>query len=60
LKSQKGSLRLQKPIKDPAKLEWHEVNKVSHHWLEVDAETQPMQVREEERAYGDRGNLDTG
>lgn len=37
---------LQEPIKDPARFPWHEVTKVQHYWLEVDAMTRPMQVRE--------------
>ncbi len=37
---------LQEPIKDPARFPWHEVSKVQHYWLEVDAMTKPMQVRE--------------
>jgi superfamily II DNA or RNA helicase len=38
---------LQEPIKDPARFPWHEVTKVQHYWLEVDAMTRPMQVRED-------------
>jgi superfamily II DNA or RNA helicase len=38
---------LQEPIKDPARFPWHEVTKVQHYWLEVDAMTKPMQLREE-------------
>lgn len=38
--------RLQEPIKDPARFEWHEVTKVAHYYLSVDALTKPMQVRE--------------
>ncbi|NLI69741.1 MAG: DUF3883 domain-containing protein [Firmicutes bacterium] len=37
---------MQEPIKDPARFPWHEVTKVQHYWLEVDAMTRPMQVRE--------------
>lgn len=37
---------LQEPIRDPARFPWHEVVKVQHYWLEVDAMTQPMQLRE--------------
>jgi hypothetical protein len=37
---------LQEPIKDPARFTWHEVTKVAHYWLEVDAMTRPMRVRE--------------
>ena len=32
---------------DPARFPWHEVTKVQHYWLEVNAMTQPMQVREQ-------------
>jgi hypothetical protein len=28
---------LQEPVKDPARLEWHEVKKVAHYWLRVEA-----------------------
>ncbi len=42
---------LQAPIKDPARFPWHEVRKVSHYYLSVDALTQPMQVREESAPY---------
>ena len=45
--------RLQNPIKDPARLQWHEVKKVDHYYLSIDAITQPMQVREESIPYGD-------
>jgi hypothetical protein len=38
--------KLEVPIKDPARIPWHEVVKVQHYWLEVDAATQPMAVRE--------------
>jgi len=43
---------LQEPIRDPARLEWHEVIKVQHYWLEVDAMTGPMMVCENEPPYG--------
>ncbi len=44
---------LQDPIKDPARFPWHEVRKAAHYWLEVDALTKPMQVREPPAApYG--------
>jgi len=45
--------QLQNPIKDPARLQWHEVKKVDHYYLSIDAVTQPMQVREEIIPYGD-------
>ena len=44
--------QLQEPIEDPARFPWHEVSKVQHYWLQVDAMTQPMQVREERGKYG--------
>ena len=45
--------KLQNPIKDPARLQWHEVKKVDHYYLSINAVTQPMQVREETIPYGD-------
>ncbi len=33
--------------RDPASLSWHEVRKVEHYWLSVDAVRGPMRVREE-------------
>jgi len=54
LSNNKTEPRLQNPIKDPARLEWHEVRKVDHYWLAIDAVTQPMQVRENETPYGER------
>jgi len=62
----KNEPRLQNPIKDPARLQWHEVyperclnavewvKKVDHYYLSIDAVTQPMKVREEEIPYGDQ------
>ena len=38
-------------IPDPARLQWHEVTKVQHYYLNVDAMTRPMQVRDERRDY---------
>jgi hypothetical protein len=46
--------QLQEPVKDPARLPWHEVRKVDHYWLEVNALTQPMQVREDPERYRGR------
>lgn len=48
----KTNPRLQDPIKDPARLEWHEVRKVDHYWLNINAVTQPMQIREDPLPYG--------
>lgn len=42
------SSELQEPIKDPGSFPWHEVRKVEHYWLELDAFTKPMKVREPE------------
>ncbi len=50
----KGDPRLQEPVRDPASLGWHEVTKVAHYYLSVNAVTQPMEVREEERPYGEQ------
>jgi len=56
---------LLKPIKDPARLQWHKVHperrlnavervkKVDHYYLSVDAVAQPVQVRESSSPYGD-------
>ena len=45
---------LQEPIKDPARFPWHEVTKVQHYWLNVNALKQPMEVREDALSYGGR------
>lgn len=39
------------PIRDPAARPWHEVVKVQHYWLEVDAMTRPARVRETRADY---------
>ena len=33
---------LQEPILNPARFEWHEVSKIQHYWLQVDAMTKPI------------------
>ncbi len=43
--------KLQEPIKDPARLSWHEVKKIDHYYMSVDALTQPMEVREDSPPY---------
>ena len=43
---------LQEPIADPAQFPWHEVTKVAHYYLSVDAMTKPMRVREDRPDYG--------
>jgi hypothetical protein len=45
---------LQEPIKDPARFDWHEVKKVDHYWLEVNALTKPMEIKEPKQPYGDQ------
>jgi len=46
---------LQEPIKDPARLDWHEVKKVEHYYLSVDAMTQPIKISQgEPPPYGGR------
>jgi len=47
----KATPKLQEPIKDPARLDWHEVIKVAHYTLSVNAVTQPMEVRERHKPY---------
>jgi hypothetical protein len=45
--------KLEDPIKDPAWLKWHEVKKVDHCYLSVDAVTRPMEIRERIQGFGD-------
>jgi len=40
------------PVRDPARLEWHEVTKVAHYYLTVDAATKPMQVHDDRARFG--------
>ena len=47
--------KLEDPIKDPARITWHEVIKVQHYWLEVDAALQPMRVEQEQADYHGEG-----
>ena len=42
---------LQEPVKDPAQSPWHEVRKVQHYWLDVNALTRPMRIGEEQATY---------
>ena len=42
---------LQQPIPDPARYPWHEVTKVAHYYLSVNALRQPMEIRETDRGY---------
>jgi len=43
---------LQEPLRDPARFPWHEVTKIQHDWLGVNAMTKPMIVRENRPPYG--------
>jgi superfamily II DNA or RNA helicase len=44
--------KLQEPVRDPARLEWHEVTKVAHYYLSVDAISQPIRIREGPSPFG--------
>lgn len=46
--------KLQEPIRDPARFAWNEVKKVQHYWLEANAMTQPMTVREDASPYSNK------
>jgi hypothetical protein len=46
---------LQEPIRDPARFPWHEVVKVEHYWLDINAMTQPMRVSESSTGYDAKG-----
>ncbi len=50
-----GEPRLQEPIPDPARFPWRKVTEVQHYWLDVDAMTEPMTLREEAAPYGGSG-----
>ena len=45
---------LREPIADPARFPWHEVTKVQHYYLSVDAMTRPMTVRENTPPFATR------
>jgi len=44
--------KLEDPIKDPARFPWHEIKKVEHYRLDVNAMTQPMVMKENAPPYG--------
>ena len=50
----KSTPLLQNPIKYPVRFEWHEVKKVEHYYLSVDAVTNPMEIREGPSSYDGR------
>jgi hypothetical protein len=43
--------KLIEPIKDPARIDWHEVVKVQHYWLDVDARHRPLGVAEDPQTF---------
>jgi hypothetical protein len=45
--------KLQEPAKDPARLRWHEVKKVDHYYLSVDAVTKSMEIKEDSSSFGE-------
>jgi hypothetical protein len=47
---------IQEPIKNPVRFPWHEVTKIQHYWLEVNAMTRPMMVREDTTPYGGKNS----
>ena len=47
--------RLQEPIKDPARFPWHEVKKVEHYRLQVNALTATLELNEDTPPYGGTG-----
>lgn len=51
----KSEAILQEPTRNPARFPWHEVKKVDHYYLSVDALTQPMQVRDPPEPYKSPG-----
>ena len=53
-----ASPQLREPVRDPASFPWHEVTKVQHYWLNVDAMTKPMRVREERASVMAKGQHD--
>jgi len=48
---------LQEPVADPATLDWHEVSKVAHYYLSVNALTRPIGFSEKQAPY--EGNWGT-
>ena len=39
-------LSAEEPVKDLARCPWHEVIKMAHYWLDVNAMTRPMVVKQ--------------
>ena len=44
--------QLQEPVRDPARFPWHPVRRVKHYWMQVNAITQPMRIKENAPGYG--------
>jgi len=50
--------KLQEPIHDPARFKWHEVTKVAHYYLSINAMTKSMQISEDKSDYeNDQRNI---
>ena len=49
--------RLEEPVKDPARFPWHEVKKVEHYRLDVNALTQPPEFKEDPVPYRTGGQV---
>ena len=47
---------LQEPVKDPARFPWHEVSKVQHYWLDVNAMIRSVDADEGTSAFGTKGD----
>ena len=45
--------QLQELVRDPARFQWRAVSRVKHYWMDVDAITQPMRIRETLPGYGE-------
>jgi SNF2 family DNA or RNA helicase len=43
--------KLQDPVKDPARLKWHEVKKVDHYYLSVNSLAETMEIKEERGGF---------
>ena len=46
---------LREPIEDPARFPWHEVTKVQHYWMDVDAMAKPVAPRGGRAPHGGMG-----
>jgi hypothetical protein len=51
--------RLETPIKDPARFPWHEVKKVEHYRLDVNALAEPIELKEDPVPYRTGGGHET-